>query len=83
MKIENKNVRWNVAMCLGVCFGQNYPKKSLKLLKILAKDEEKFVRRAAASSLVKLIRKHPGLKQEVFSWKSRNECLNIVKKYVE
>ena len=63
IKIDNKNVRWNVAMCLGVMFGQKYPDDSLKLLKILAKDKEKFVWRAAASSLVKLIRKQPRLKQ--------------------
>ncbi len=83
MKIENKNVRWNVAMCLGAWFGQKYPKDSLKLLKVLAKDKEKFVWRAAASSLVKLIRKHPELKQKVFSWKGCDECLNVVKKYIK
>lgn len=82
MKIDNKNVRWNVAMCLGVWFDQTYPDESLKLLKILAKDKEKFVWRAAASSLVKQIRKHPKLRQEVFSWKDCNECLSIVKNYV-
>jgi len=70
-------------MCLGAWFGQNYPNKSLKLLKILAKDKEKFVWRAAASSLVKLIRKYPRLKQEVFSWKDCDQCLNVVKKYVK
>ena len=83
MKVENKNVRWNVAMCLGAWFGQTYPNKSLKLLKILARDKEKFVWRAAASSLIKLIRKYPRLKKEVFSWKGCNECLNVVKKYVK
>jgi len=83
MKIKNKNVRWNVAMCLGVWFGQSYPDKSLKLLKILAKDQEKFVWRAAASSLVKLIRKYPKLKQEIFLWKGCEDCLNVVKHYVK
>jgi len=83
IKSDNKNVRWNVAMCLGVRFGQTYPNESLKILKILAKDKEKFVWRAAASSLVKLIRKHPRLKQEVFSWKNCDACLNVVKKYVK
>jgi len=83
MKIENKNVRWNVAMCLGAWFGQTYPNESLKLLKILAKDKERFVWRAAASSLVKLIRKHPRLRQEVFSWKRCNQCLDVVKKHVK
>jgi len=83
IKSDDKNVRWNVAMCLGVWFGLTYPEESLKLLKMLAKDKEKFVWRAAASSLVKLIRKHPRLKQEVFSWKNCGECLNVVKKYVK
>ena len=82
MKIKDKNVCWNVAMCLGVWFGQSNPEESLKLLKVLAKDQEKFVWRAAASSLVKLIRKHPKLKQEVFSWKGCDDYLNVVKKYV-
>jgi len=83
MKIDNKNVRWNVAMCLGAWFGQTHPDESLKLLKILMKDKEKFVWRAAASSIVKLIRKHPGLKQEIFSWEDCEICLNVVKKYVK
>jgi len=83
MKIENKNVRWNVAMCLGAWFGQTYPNESLKLLKILTKDKERFVWRAATSSLIKLIRKHPKLKQKVFSWKNCDQCLNVVKKYIE
>jgi len=82
MKIKNKNVRWNVATCLGDWFGRSYPEESLKLLKILARDKEKFVWRAAASSLIKLIRKHPRLKQEVFSWKNCEQCLNVVKKYI-
>lgn len=83
MKVKNKNVRWNVAMCLGVWFGQTYPEESLKLLQVLAKDEEKFVWRAVASSLIKQIRKHSRFKQEVFSWKGCNNCLTVVKKYVK
>ncbi|MBA7645569.1 hypothetical protein ES703_53327 [subsurface metagenome] len=83
MKIEDRNVRWNVAMSLGVWFGQTHLEESLKLLKILAKDKERFIWRAAASSLIKLIRKHPELKREVFSWENCEECLNVVKKYVE
>ncbi|MFC1682129.1 HEAT repeat domain-containing protein [Nanoarchaeota archaeon] len=82
MKINNKNVRWNVAMCLGVWFGQSYPKESLRLLKQLSKDKEKFVWRAVASSLIKLIRKHPQLKKEILSWKNCEDCLSVVKKYV-
>ncbi|GAB4285993.1 MAG: hypothetical protein Kow0081_4000 [Candidatus Dojkabacteria bacterium] len=84
VKIKDKNVRWNVAMCfLGGWFGQTYPKESLKLLKVLAKDQEKFVWRAAASSLVKLIRKHPKLKQEVFLWKGCDDCLAVVRHYIK
>lgn len=83
MKVDDKNVRWNVAMCLGVWFGQTYPNESLKLLKVLAKDKEKFVWRAAASSLVKLIRKHPELKQEVLSWKNCEECLDVINRYIK
>ena len=82
IKINNKNVRWNVAMCLGVVFGQRHSDESLTLLKILAKDKEKYVWRAAASSLVKLIRKHPKLKQDVFSWNNSKDCLNLVGKYL-
>ena len=82
MKVKNKQVRWNVAMCLGVWFGQTYPEESFKLLKVLAKDKEKFVWRTAVSSLVKQIRKHPELRQEIFSWKDCDECLLVVEKYV-
>ena len=82
MKVKDKNVRWNVAMCLGVWFGYSNPEESLKLLKVLAKDKEKFVWRATASSLVKLVRKHPKLKQEVFLWKDCDDCLSVVKYYV-
>lgn len=49
MKSKDRNVRWNVAMSLGVWFGQKNYEKSLKLLEILAKDKERFVWRAAAS----------------------------------
>lgn len=83
MRVENKNVRWNVAMCLGAWFGQSNSEEALKLLNILAKDQERFVWRAATSSLVKLIRKHPELKQEVFLWENCDDCLTVVKKYVE
>ncbi len=64
-------------------FGQRNSDKSLKLLKILARDKEKFIWRAAASSLIKLIRKHPKLIQEVFSCNNCKDGLNLVKKYIE
>jgi len=82
IKISDKCVRWNVAMCLGVRFGQRYPDEALKLLKKLTKDKERLIWRAVASSLVKLIRKHPELKKEILLWENCEECLNVVKKYI-
>lgn len=82
IKISDKCVRWNVAMCLGVRFGQRYPDEALKLLKKLTENKERLIWRAVASSLVKLIRKHPGLKKEVLLWENCEECLNVVKKYI-
>jgi len=83
MKIDDANVRWNIAMCLGVYFGLKFPEKSLAPLKILAADKNKFVWRAAASSLVKLLRKFPEYKKEVYGWKDLKNVLEVVKKYVE
>lgn len=83
MTIDEVNVRWNIAMCLGAWFGQKNPKKSLKLLKPLAKDKRKFVWRAVASSLIKILRKYPELKKEVYSWKNTDNVIKVVKKYIE
>jgi len=83
MKVGDVNARWNVAMCLGVYFGLSFPEKSLALLKILAADSRKFVWRAAASSLVKLLRKFPEYKKEVYGWKGLENVIVVVKKYVE
>ncbi|MEW6685430.1 MAG: HEAT repeat domain-containing protein [Candidatus Edwardsbacteria bacterium] len=83
IKEENQNVRWNIAMCLGVMFGVKYPKSSLELLKILAQDERRFVWRAVASSLIKLLRRFPEYKKEVYSWKKIDYVLDVVRKYVE
>ena len=82
MKIDNVNVKWNIAMCLGAWFGLKYPDKSIKLLKTLAKDKRRFVWRAASSSLIKILRKHPKYKKEVYSWKNMNSIIETVKKYV-
>src|SRR4030042_6276314 len=82
IKINNKNVRWNIAMSLGVRFGQYHTKEAIKLLKILASDEEKFVWRAAASSLIKLLRRHTDLKKEILAWDHCGNCLNVIKKYI-
>jgi len=83
IEIDDRYVRWNVAMSLGVRFGQAYPAEALKLLKELANDEERFVWRAASSSIVKLIRNHPELQKEVLLWDNCEECLNVVKKYIQ
>jgi HEAT repeat protein len=83
MKEENQNVRWNIAMCLGVMFGVKYPKQSIKLLKVLAKDSQKFVWRASASSLIKLLRKFPEYKKDIYSWRNVDHVLDVIKKYIE
>ncbi len=83
MKADDANTRWNMAMCLGVYFGLSHPEQSLALLKILAADKRKFVWRAAASSLVKLLRRFPEYKKEVYGWKELENVLEVVKKFVE
>lgn len=80
---EDQNLRWNIAMCLGVMFGVKHPQRSIELLKILAQDERRFVWRAVASSLIKLLRRFPEYKQEVYSWEKVNHVLDVVKKYVD
>jgi hypothetical protein len=44
-----------------------YPEHSIPLLAKLANDERRFVWRATASSLIKLLRKYPEYKKEVYS----------------
>lgn len=83
IKSENGNVRWNIAMCLGVMFGVRYPKQSISLLKTLAKDERRFVWRAVASSLIKLLRRFPEYRNNVYSWKGVDHVLDVVRQYVE
>lgn len=83
IRSEDQNVRWNVAMCLGVMFGVRYPQQSIALLKILAHDERRFVWRAVASSLIKLLRRFPEYKDEVYSWKGVDHVVNVVRQYVE
>ncbi len=83
IKSKDQNVLWNTAMCLGVMFGVRYPRRSIALLKILATDERRFVWRAAASSLIKLLRRFPEYKDEVYAWKDVDPVLDVVKHYVE
>lgn len=80
---ENRNVRWNIAMCLGVSFGARYPSRAIELLRILAQDERRFVWRAAASSLIKLLRRYPEYRQEVYLWEGVEHVVGVVRKYVE
>lgn len=82
IRSKDKNVRWNIAMCLGVMFGLKFPEQSLHLLKELAKDERRFVWRAVASSLVKLLRRYPSYKEEVFAWKGVENVLAVVHRYI-
>lgn len=82
MKIGDANARWNIAMCLGVYFGLSQPEKSLALLKTLAADRNRFVWRAAASSLVKLLRRFPEYKKKIYGWKDSENAVEVVKKYV-
>lgn len=70
-------------MCLGVMFGVHYPKQSISLLKSLARDERRFVWRAVASSLIKLLRRFQEYKNSVYSWKGVDHVLDVVRKYVE
>jgi HEAT repeat protein len=82
VKIKNINVRWNIAMSLGARLGQYHTREAMKLLKVLAGDREKTVWRAAASSLVRLLRRHTGLKKEISAWDNCENCLNVVRKYI-
>lgn len=80
---EDRNLRWNIAMCLGVMFGTRHPKRSIELLRILAQDERRFDWRAAASSLIKLLRRFPEYRKEVYSWEKVDHVLDAVKECVE
>lgn len=82
-KEDHGDVLWNIAMCLGARFGKNYPQKSILMLKQLALDERRFVWRATASSLIKLLRRYPEYKDEVYSWEHVDHVLEVIKKYVE
>ncbi len=83
VKEKDENIRWNVAACLGGWFGVNNPDKALNILKILASDKRRFVWRAAASSMIKLLRRFPEHKKKIFSWKEVDHVLEVIRKYVE
>jgi hypothetical protein len=61
VKLKDANVRWNVAMAFNNSFGNKYPEKALKYLKILSKDKNKVVQRAVVSTLRSLRKKHRSL----------------------
>lgn len=82
MQEEDEVVRWNVASCLGGWYGVNHPEEALQLLKVLASDERRLVWRAAAASLVKLLRRYPEKRREVLSWEGCDRALEVVAKYV-
>lgn len=82
IKEKDKTLLWNIAMCLGAIFGMKYPHQSLELLRILVKDKRRFVWRAAASSLIKLLRKYPKYRKEVYTWQNTPHVLDVIERYV-
>ena len=58
LKIKDEHVRWNIAMAFNNSFGNKYPSEALKILKVLAKDERKVVKRAVVSTLRSLRKRH-------------------------
>lgn len=75
-------VCWNVAACLGVMFGIKYPRRSMTLLYRLAADERRLVWRAAASSLVKQLRRRPECLGEFLGWEGPERVRITVMKYL-
>lgn len=61
IKIKDEHVRWNLAMTFNNSFGNKYPDAALKILKILAKDESKTVRRSIVSTLRSLRKRNKNL----------------------
>lgn len=79
---QGHNLRWNIATSLGTRFGLQYPKEALGLLHELARDERRFVWRAASASLIKQLERHPELRHEVLNWGDEKAANAVVKKYV-
>ena len=61
IKIKDPHVRWNIGMAFNNSFGNKYPEKSLKYLKVLSKDTNKIVQRAVVSTLGSLRKRHKTL----------------------
>ena len=51
LRLKNPNVRWNIAMSFRSSFGNKHPKRALRYLKQLSKDESKTVLRAVKSAM--------------------------------
>ena len=83
LKDNDENIRWNVASCLGGWFGMNYPDEALKMLRILALDERRYVWRAVASSVIKILRKYPEKAEEIKHWNCNNRVLETISKYIK
>lgn len=61
MKINDENVRWNIAMAFNNSFGNKYPHKAVKYLKLLSSDKSPVVQRAVKSTLNHLKKRHNDL----------------------
>lgn len=51
LKVNDPNVRWNIAMAFNNSFGNNYPDEAVKFLKVLSKDKNPVVQRAVKSAI--------------------------------
>ncbi|HEY3252283.1 MAG TPA: hypothetical protein VGK25_14335 [Ignavibacteria bacterium] len=50
-KIKNEHVRWNIAIAFNCSFGNKYPDKALKYLKILSNDPSIIAQRGVKSTV--------------------------------
>lgn len=64
MKINNEQVKWNIAMTFNNSFGIRHPETALLFLKELSKEKSKIVSRAVISTLRHLNKRHKKLIQE-------------------
>lgn len=62
IKINDENVRWNIAMAFNNSFGNKYANESVKYLKLLSIDERPTVKRAVRSTINHLKKRHKSLK---------------------
>ncbi|MEW5814909.1 MAG: hypothetical protein AB1798_05865 [Spirochaetota bacterium] len=62
-------------------FDEYLPDKALNILKILACDERRYVWRAAASSVIKILRKYPKKQREIQVWDCNSKVIETIQKY--